>query len=295
MSQTRQVYSSSNLLNTSYLLNNQRREKLTLLQDQGGKCIIARMTQVFLTHSRSQVVRSFNAIPRKESIKTCSHGRCDLEKCYLFSLMDRGIQVDEGIETQVTPEKVANYLAKRARNYNLVIDAFAGAGGNAIAFAKESDFVIAIEKDMKRCQQIRHNLHLYGLTKKSDVLCTDYYSLQPRLECSMVFLHPSVISLPTPFSVLTHLQPDPVGALSQAFQMSRNVILLLPGQTPVSEIPLLVHKTGVTSIFEANFSVEIEYIYLNKELINMAVYFGEVNKVANTLYSRFPTGRTPSS
>ncbi len=65
--------------------------------------------------------------------------------------MDRGIQIDESIESQVTPEKVASHLAKRARNFNLVIDAFGGAGGNAIAFAKETDFVVVVEKDMKRC------------------------------------------------------------------------------------------------------------------------------------------------
>ena len=95
--------------------------------------------------------------------------------------------------------------------------------------------------------------------------------------------------------MLTHLKPDLVASLTQAFRMSRNVILLLPDKTLISEIPLLVHQTGVTSLFESNFSVEIEYIYLNKSLRNIAVYFGEVNKVAINPDSRFPTGRTPSS
>ena len=47
--------------------------------------------------------------------------------------MDRGIKVDKNIENQVTPEKIANYLAKRAKNINLIVDAFGGVGGNSIA------------------------------------------------------------------------------------------------------------------------------------------------------------------
>lgn len=47
-----------------------------------------------------------------------------------------GIQLDEEGWFSVTPEEIAARQARRCAGVGVVIDAFAGVGGNAIQFAK---------------------------------------------------------------------------------------------------------------------------------------------------------------
>ena len=53
----------------------------------------------------------------------------------LFSKFDNGIIMDQESWYSVTPEKIAQHIAKRCTSNDVVIDAFCGAGGNAIQFA----------------------------------------------------------------------------------------------------------------------------------------------------------------
>ena len=53
----------------------------------------------------------------------------------LFSRYDEGIKMDEQGWYSVTPEQIAIKQAKRCQNATVVIDCFAGVGGNAIQFA----------------------------------------------------------------------------------------------------------------------------------------------------------------
>jgi trimethylguanosine synthase len=53
----------------------------------------------------------------------------------LFSRYDEGIEMDEEGWYSVTPEEIAIRHAQRCGN-GIVIDCFAGVGGNAIQFAK---------------------------------------------------------------------------------------------------------------------------------------------------------------
>lgn len=50
----------------------------------------------------------------------------------------------------------------------MLIDAFAGVGGNAIAFAKSGrwDRIFAIEKDAATLACAKHNAKIYGVEKK---------------------------------------------------------------------------------------------------------------------------------
>ena len=53
----------------------------------------------------------------------------------LFSLYDRGVRMDAEGWYSATPEAVAASQAARAAPGDLVVDAFAGCGGNSIQFA----------------------------------------------------------------------------------------------------------------------------------------------------------------
>ncbi|OAD62879.1 Trimethylguanosine synthase [Eufriesea mexicana] len=57
-----------------------------------------------------------------------------LKRYHLFSKFDEGIKMDRESWFSVTPEKIAKHIAERCR-CDTIIDAFCGAGGNAIQFA----------------------------------------------------------------------------------------------------------------------------------------------------------------
>lgn len=65
--------------------------------------------------------------------------------------------------------KIAEHVAKAApKDKTVLVDAFAGAGGNTIAFALSGrwDRIFAIEKDPQVLQCAKHNAKLYGVEKK---------------------------------------------------------------------------------------------------------------------------------
>lgn len=56
----------------------------------------------------------------------------------LFEKFDEGILLDEESWFSVTPERIADHIAQRTK-CRLILDAFCGVGGNAIAFAYSCD------------------------------------------------------------------------------------------------------------------------------------------------------------
>lgn len=64
---------------------------------------------------------------------------------------------------------IAAHMAESAPpQKKAIIDAFAGVGGNAIAFAKSGrwEVVFAIEKDPATLKCAKHNAEIYGVSKK---------------------------------------------------------------------------------------------------------------------------------
>ncbi|KZF22371.1 S-adenosyl-L-methionine-dependent methyltransferase [Xylona heveae TC161] len=91
----------------------------------------------------------------------------------IFSKYDEGIWMTDDAWFGVTPEpvadKIANHITQSAsKDKKTIIDCFAGAGGNAIAFAKSGrwDRIFAIEKDPYVLQCAKHNAEVYGVSNK---------------------------------------------------------------------------------------------------------------------------------
>ncbi|KAL9091457.1 MAG: hypothetical protein Q9165_004843 [Trypethelium subeluteriae] len=91
----------------------------------------------------------------------------------LFSLYDEGIWLTDDAWFGVTPEAVASQMAQDIGEHvsghkTVLIDCFAGAGGNAIAFALSErwDRIFAIEKDPAALACAKHNAMIYGVDKK---------------------------------------------------------------------------------------------------------------------------------
>jgi trimethylguanosine synthase len=65
--------------------------------------------------------------------------------------------------------KIAQHIAKAApANKTVIVDAFAGAGGNAIAFALSGRWeqIFAIEKNPEVLKCAKHNAEIYGVQSK---------------------------------------------------------------------------------------------------------------------------------
>jgi trimethylguanosine synthase len=65
--------------------------------------------------------------------------------------------------------KIAAHIGESVpKEKTVIIDAFAGVGGNAIAFARSGRWeqVFAIEKDPKTMKCAKHNAKIYGVDKK---------------------------------------------------------------------------------------------------------------------------------
>lgn len=88
-----------------------------------------------------------------------------------FSRFDDGVSLDKEGWYSITPEKIANHIAERlvegGTKGMVVLDAFCGCGGNAIAFAQrqEVSLVVAIDSDRHKLQLAATNASVYGIAK----------------------------------------------------------------------------------------------------------------------------------
>lgn len=98
----------------------------------------------------------------------------------------------------VTPAALAEHIAERCR-CDVILDAFCGVGGNAIAFARTCERVIAMDNDLTRLRIARHNALHYGVADRIEFVLADYIEwakeyqrrgAHEREEIDVVFLSP---------------------------------------------------------------------------------------------------------
>lgn len=186
----------------------------------------------------------------------------------LFSRFDEGIKLDKESWFSVTPEKIAQHIAKRCA-CGVIVDAFCGAGGNTIQFASYCHQVIAIDIDPKKIELAKHNATVYGVVDKIEFIVGDYFDIAPLLKADGVFLSP-------PWggpSYAKHAEYD-IGKIEpniyKTFEVSRriteNIALFVPKNSIINQ---LVQLSG-----EGN-SVEIEQNFLNKKVKTITAYYGD--------------------
>jgi hypothetical protein len=101
----------------------------------------------------------------------------------------RGARLDEEGRFSLTPEPLALAIAEKAAG-RAVIDATAGCGGNAIAFARRGSRVVAIERDRSRLELLGHNAGLYGVREAIDRRAGDARDLALEAEGAILFVDP---------------------------------------------------------------------------------------------------------
>jgi len=71
-----------------------------------------------------------------------------------------------------------------------VVDAFCGAGGSAIGFARRGKRVTAIDLRPDRLVMARHNATLFGVADRIEFMAGDALSLLPTIAADSIFLAP---------------------------------------------------------------------------------------------------------
>jgi len=101
----------------------------------------------------------------------------------------KATRLDAEGKVSLTPEALALALGKRADGLR-VIDACAGAGGNAIGFARAGCEVTAIELNRERLAMARHNARIYGVEDRIEFVCGDACRVIPEREADLLFVDP---------------------------------------------------------------------------------------------------------
>ncbi|CAH0729526.1 unnamed protein product, partial [Brenthis ino] len=187
----------------------------------------------------------------------------------LFHRFDEGIRLDRESWFSVTPESVARHIAAKYV-YDVVVDAFCGAGGNTIQFAHTSKKVIAIDIDPDKIEMAKHNATVYGVADRIEFIVGDFFELAPSLTADMVFLSPPwggpKYSENHEYDIETMLEPKPASELMRvAREINSNIALYLPRNTRTDQILALAQEVGG--------SVEVEQSYLDKRFIAITAYF----------------------
>ncbi|GER42701.1 S-adenosyl-L-methionine-dependentmethyltransferases superfamily protein [Striga asiatica] len=192
----------------------------------------------------------------------------------LFSRYDEGVKLDEEGWFSVTPEEIAAGQARRCAGAGVVIDAFAGVGGNAIQFAKVCRRVVAVEIDPNKVALAIHNAKIYGVRDNIDFIVGDFFQLAPSLEGDVVFLSPpwggpSYKANET--FTLDLLKPKDGYSLFQVAQaITPNIIMFLPRTTDV------LQARELSWLSSPPLNIEIEENFVRGRSKGITVYFGDL-------------------
>lgn len=224
------------------------------------------------------------------------------QRARFFSLYSTppGCLLDEEGWYSVTPELIADQIAERCR-CDTILDAFCGVGGNAIAFAKTCQRVIALDTSPTRLALARHNAQIYGVADNIEFILSDYLSFakscltvrerSPHRTIDVVFLSPPwggpsyLAGTPSPIKIggasqdqsteypsypLASIQPIHGADLFRLTrQMTPNVAYYLPRNTDVQELGALLDDGAQTKEY-----IEVEEEWMGSKLKALTCYFG---------------------
>ncbi|EKD19221.1 uncharacterized protein L3040_009339 [Drepanopeziza brunnea f. sp. 'multigermtubi'] len=183
----------------------------------------------------------------------------------IWSLYDEGIYMTDDAWFGVTPEPVANKVAHDFANLasasrTVLIDIFAGAGGNVIAFALSNRWssIVAIEKDPAVIACAYRNAQIYGVADKITWVNDDSFAYlqansSPSSSSSFIDASKTAIFASPPWGGpgyrddeifdLDKMQPYSVQRIHDAVR-SMDSALYLPRQSDVRQLARLAPEGG---------------------------------------------------
>ncbi|CAI5740862.1 unnamed protein product [Peronospora destructor] len=193
-----------------------------------------------------------------------------VQRHILFEKFEDGIQLDHESWYSVTPQVVAEHIATRL-SCDVVIDPFAGCGGNVIQLAMTCKQVIAIDIDPEKIRMAKHNASIYGVAQKIEWIVGNSIDILSRLKADAVFLSPpwGGVSYNRKHFRLEDMLVKGVSGLdlfAMARKVSKNIAYYLPRGTSTSDLEALTPDEPV----------ECEKILLNDQLKVLTAYYGDL-------------------
>ncbi|KAK6156867.1 hypothetical protein DH2020_011115 [Rehmannia glutinosa] len=205
-----------------------------------------------------------------------------LQRYDLFSKYDVGIKLDEEGWFSVTPEEIAAWQARRCAGAGVVIDAFAGVGGNAIQFAKVRNsvvnplacrHVIAVEIDTHKVALALHNAKIYGVQDHIDFIVGDFFQLAPFLKGDVVFLSPPwggpSYKAKENFTLDLLKPKDGYSLFKVAQAITPNIIMYLPRNIDV------LQASELSWLSSPPLDIEVEENFVRGYSKGITIYFGD--------------------
>ncbi|KAF2760692.1 RNA methylase family protein [Pseudovirgaria hyperparasitica] len=200
----------------------------------------------------------------------------------IFSKYDEGVWMTDDAWFGVTPEpvamKVAEHIAAAAPpSKKYIIDAFAGAGGNAMAFARTGrwDRVFAVELDPHVLKCAKNNAAVYGVDDKITWRHGDCFDVIEK--CFQKILPEAVIFASPPWGGpsymaddifdLSTMEPYSLSDIYNPFaKVARDIALYLPRTSNLNQ--LATHVTKDTK-------VQVTHYCMKGASKALVVYYGD--------------------
>ncbi|KAK6156895.1 hypothetical protein DH2020_011143 [Rehmannia glutinosa] len=207
-----------------------------------------------------------------------------LQRYDLFSKYDVGIKLDEEGWFSVTPEEIAAWQARRCAGAGVVIDAFAGVGGNAIQFAKVRNsvvnplacrHVIAVEIDPHKVALALHNAKIYGVQDHIDFIVGDFFQLAPFLKNGYFTNHASSQAFSGTVVEAECIKPKCRAILCRyslfkvAQAITPNIIMYLPRNIDV------LQASELSWLSSPPLDIEVEENFVRGYSKGITIYFGD--------------------
>ena len=187
-----------------------------------------------------------------------------------INYFEKKMKIDSESWEFMIPDKISSYIAKRCRSnaFGIVLDAFCGIGLNAIQFHKEDFQVIAMDSRKKAVDYAHYNSSMHRINEGINFIKGDFLEVNlNKIMPDVILINPVLNWSPEKkFSLLKNGCFDYQQVLLKALRTIKNVILCLPKYVEISEIVELFAECfkEIDEIDEN--SIEIEYIFINKEL-----------------------------
>jgi len=180
-----------------------------------------------------------------------------------LSEMEKKMELDEEGLFSLALQPVALEIAMKTPG-KVVVDAFCGAGGMAIGFARRGKRVIAVDDNKARLSMAKRNAALFGVEGAIDFLLGDALGILPTLKADAIFLDPPWGG--TDYNekgqfYLRDFEPNGRKLLDLAFTLSGAVVMRLPKNFELSELDTIGRD------------YELEENMLDGRLLHYCVYF----------------------
>ena len=244
----------------------------------GKETVIVTLTKVQVEFSKTSFRSDIKKKPVNVPLKYWN------QRYSIFSRFDEGVQLDDGSWYSVTHECIAKVIADKLAGYR-VMDGFAGAGGNIIQFARNSE-TIAVEIDEERLVMLKANAEIYQVLDNIKFLHGDFLEIaKNEAPIDVIFMSPPwggpdyVKS--KKYDIFTMITPDIIKIMETCNEITKNIVLYLPRTA---------HPAQIAQLFKympnIQRKVEIQLFCVGPKVKTMACYMGEMNQVDSNVISR---------